>query len=89
MQRLETEGWSKGLAYRFARDLAGDDYNVCVLCGWAWPGPNNRCVNPNCKGFCTWGEKKDALPTSWMPNGPRPVGVTNKDWQKAWIEYKL
>ena len=31
---------------------------ICVLCGWEW-GKNfkytNRCENPDCDGFCTWG----------------------------------
>jgi hypothetical protein len=79
MERLEQEGWTKGLAYRFARDCSGDDYSVCVRCGWPWPGPNNRCVNDECRGFCTWGETYGGEPTSWvkLPSGgyrPRMIG---------------
>lgn len=51
---------------------------VCVLCGTKWHSPSNRCRNPDCGGFCSWGEKKDGPPSSWdvLKNGawvPKPV----------------
>lgn len=49
---------------------------VCVICGTPWEGPRNVCVNDECKGFCSWGEKKDGEPSSWIKTDsgyiPRP-----------------
>lgn len=45
------------------------DHNelVCVLCGVPWCPPiANRCPNPDCRGFCTWGPAKGAKPSSWV-----------------------
>lgn len=28
---------------------------ICVVCGTEWLQYSNRCINPNCNGFCTWG----------------------------------
>ena len=57
---------------------------VCVKCGWGWPSAANRCVNRDCKGFCTWGAAKGDPPTSWLPDRPRPVGMPDEEWRAAW-----
>jgi len=51
---------------------------VCVLCGAPWLSFSNRCIQPACKGFCTWGETMGGPPSSWdvHPDGswtPKPV----------------
>lgn len=86
IERAQRDGWTEGLAYHYARLTARDpeDMLVCVRCGWAWVGPSNRCVNRECGGFCTWGEKHNAPPTSWLPTGPRPVGMPDHVWRQAW-----
>lgn len=38
---------------------------VCVICGIPWTLIANACPNPDCAGFCSWGEKKDGDPSSW------------------------
>src|ERR1035437_4068340 len=63
----EEHGFTRGLCYRIARAMRGHHYLVCVHCGWAWAGLN-RCLNPECKGFCSWGEVKGETPTSWTPH---------------------
>ena len=52
--------------------------SVCVLCGEPWVGYSNVCVNKECGGFCSWGEKKDGPPSSWNVSkqgkwSPKPV----------------
>ena len=53
---------------------------ICVLCGTPWGVQNpftNRCENPECNGFCTWGHEI-GKPLSftvtddgkWIPNAP-------------------
>ena len=82
LNRAERDGMTKGLAYHIARvHHVGhpERIRVCVRCGWAWVPLSNRCVNSECNGFCTWGEKKDAEPDSWvkLPGGgyrPRMIG---------------
>jgi hypothetical protein len=83
IERGERDGFTEGLCYRIARQMHGDDYSVCVRCGWAWAGMN-RCLNDACRGFCTWGKAQNEPPTSWLPNGPRPVGVSDEQWRFAW-----
>lgn len=77
LARAERDGWSAGLAYHvahmFSRSEKPDEMLVCVLCGWYWAGLN-RCLNPDCRGFSTWGHHKGADPDSWVrvPGGWRP-----------------
>jgi hypothetical protein len=63
----ESNGFTKGLCYRIARASRGHDYLVCSHCGWPWAGLN-RCLNDECRGFCTWSEIKGEMPTSWVPH---------------------
>jgi hypothetical protein len=37
---------------------------ICVLCGQEWGEFTNRCENPNCNGFCSWGYELNK-PLSW------------------------
>lgn len=83
LDRAERDGMTKGLAYRIARASRGDDYLVCVRCGWPWAGMN-RCVNRDCLAFCAWGDGQGLPPTSWLPTGPRPIGCTTEEWRQAW-----
>ena len=64
----DKHGFIKGLCYRIARGADGTkhDYLVCVHCGWAWAGVN-RCLNPECRGFSTWGEAIGTTPSSFVP----------------------
>jgi len=74
LARGTRDGWTEGLVYHVVRLLHADDpekLRVCVRCGWFWVGVSNRCMNPECRGFCTWGERKGAEPDSWVkvPDG--------------------
>lgn len=48
---------------------------ICVLCGQEWGVKSpytNRCENPDCKGFCSWG---------YEPNKPESFIVDeNGQW---------
>lgn len=82
LDRAQRDGMTKGLVYHIARvchEGHPERIRVCVRCGWTWMPYSNRCVNPECNGFCTWGERQHAEPDSWvkLPGGgyrPRVVG---------------
>ena len=57
--------------YRRGREVPEKEL-ICVLCGTKWLHYSNRCVNPECSGFCTWG---------YEPMKPESFTIdTNGNW---------
>lgn len=67
LDRWDAEGPSRALADQLAAH--SPEPLVCVLCGWGWMSVSNRCLNPDCRGFCTWGHEQGGDPSSWVREG--------------------